>query len=339
MILEKELLRQALENDWIKVQKHPQGELYIYNYTPKAQFERVWNEVTLLCRGLILNDRGEVVARPFRKFFNREELDSAEVPNLPFEVYEKMDGSLGVMYWYDGKPYIATRGSFTGVQAAKANELLYGKYKNTISRLNPSNTYLFEIIYPENRIVVDYGDTEALVLLAVTDTRTGEEYALEDIGFPLPKRYDGIRDLEQIRNLNDNGKEGFVIRFSNNFRMKMKFKEYLRLHRILTQVSSVTIWEYLKEGKPLAELSDKVPDEFYRWMERTRDRLLNEYKEIEEICKTDFKVLESEKETALYFLTKAYPAVLFAMLKQRDYAPIIWKRIRPAFEKPFWIEK
>lgn len=56
---------------------------------------------------------------------------------------------------------------------------------------------------------------------------------------------------------------------------------------------------------------------------------------IENQCKQDFKVLDSVKETALYFQECAYPSVLFSMLKNRDYRPIIWKYIRPEFEKPF----
>lgn len=37
----------------------------MYNYTAKAQYDKLWNEVTLQCRGLILDGDGNVVARPF----------------------------------------------------------------------------------------------------------------------------------------------------------------------------------------------------------------------------------------------------------------------------------
>ncbi len=75
-----------------------------------------------------------------------------------FDVYEKMDGSLGILYWIDDKPFLATRGAFESEQAIKGTELLR-KHQN-LNKLNRNYTYLFEIIYPSNRIVVDYGAEE-----------------------------------------------------------------------------------------------------------------------------------------------------------------------------------
>ena len=86
-------LHQLIQQDYINVQKHPDADLYIYNYSAKAQYERMWNEWTLACRGLIMNGNHEVVARPFKKFFNLGEVENQWIPDEPFEVYEKMDGS------------------------------------------------------------------------------------------------------------------------------------------------------------------------------------------------------------------------------------------------------
>ncbi|RYZ20784.1 MAG: 2'-5' RNA ligase, partial [Sphingobacteriales bacterium] len=289
----------------------------------------------LACRGLILDAAHNIVARPFKKFFNLGEHKPEDIPALPFEVYEKMDGSLGILYWHNDRPYIATRGSFSSEQAKKANELLYRDYSHTFAQLDRSKTYLFEIIYPENRIVLDYGDEEKLVLLAVTDIQSGTSCPLPDIGFPLVTRYDGIQDLAAVQAMNDDAKEGFVIRFANDMRLKIKFSEYLRLHRIVTQISSVDIWEYMQSEHSFDEILDKVPDEFYQWVKRTRARLQEQYDAIESRCRADFKEVDSRKETAMYFMTCPYPAVLFAMLNRKRYAPIIWKMIRPKFEKPF----
>ncbi|WP_162903023.1 T4 RnlA family RNA ligase [Taibaiella koreensis] len=331
------LLQQAMEKGWIVSRKHPQDDLYIYNYTAQVQYERAWNEITLACRGLILDAAGNVVARPFPKFFNLGEQSDAVLPAGGFEVFEKMDGSLGILYWSKGEPYIATRGSFTSDQAQKANALLYDRYREAIPLLNPERTYLFEIIYPANRIVVDYGDQEALVLLAVIDTESGAEFPPEEIGFPVVKRYNGVKDLSLLKQLEDPGKEGFVIRFDNNYRLKVKFAEYQRLHWIITQISSIDIWEYLRDNRSFDELLEKVPDEFYQWVKQTRERLLLQYAGIEQQCRAEFKVLDTRKETALYFNTCSYPGLLFSMLNGQDYAGKIWRMLRPAFEKPFAI--
>lgn len=316
-------------------QNHPKADLFIYNYSPKAQYERVWNEVTLNCRGLIMDGAMNVVARPFQKFFNLGEHENQLIPNEPFEVYEKMDGSLGILYWHNNQPHIATRGSFTSDQSVKANVILHEKYGHVLPLLNPAKTYLFEIIYPENRIVVDYGSTEDLVLLSVVDIATGLEDTLPDVGFPIVKRYSGINDINQLQALEENNREGFVIRFAGGLRYKVKFKEYICIHRIITQVSNISIWEYLRAGNTLDELLDRVPDEFYSWVKKTNADLLSAYAEIENTALAEFKDLGDRKETALYFQQCSYPAILFSMLDKRDYSDAIWKMLRPTFSKPF----
>lgn len=336
--MEFERLNEMIFEQYIRVNKHPELDLFIYNYTPKAQYNRVWNEVTLASRGLIMDGDGKVVARPFPKFFNYGEMENQEIPTLPFEVFEKMDGSLGITYWVGDEVYLATRGSFNSDQAIKAMELLNSKYAAAKSNLEKGVTYLFEIIYPENRIVVDYGVEESLTLLAMIDTATGEELDLEPIGFPLVKKYDGLTDLDALKQIATSNKEGFVVKFENNFRVKIKFEEYVRLHRILTQVSSINIWEYLMSGESMEELLEHVPDEFYDWVKLTKNNLETAFREIEATAKSEFKTFPSRKETALYFMTCQYPKVLFAMLDERPYDEAIWRMIRPTFEKPFDLE-
>lgn len=330
-------LKQLIAGDYINVQKHPTADLYIYNYSPKAQYDRLWNEWTLACRGLIMNNLYEIIARPFQKFFNLEESENLILPDEAFEVYEKMDGSLGILYWVDSEPFIATRGSFTSEQAKFATELLYTKYADAIKYLDPTKTYLFEIIYPENRIVIDYGDEQKLVLLAIIDTKSGAEIPLSNVDgfFEIVKRYDGLNDLQQLKTLEENNREGFVVKFNNGYRLKVKFAEYVRIHQIVTRVSTVNIWEYLKEGQDLLPILERVPDEFYDWVKQTNAKLLNDFAQIEAEAKSEFKILATKKETALYYQTCKYPAILFKMMENRPYDHIIWKMIRPKFEKPF----
>ena len=70
-------------------QVHPTLPLTIWNYTEKVQYESAWDEITLMCRGLVTDNEGNVVARPFKKFFNIEE--NKHTPTDKFEVYDKMD--------------------------------------------------------------------------------------------------------------------------------------------------------------------------------------------------------------------------------------------------------
>lgn len=333
-MIDKELLQQMIDEKYVNVTKHPTADLYIYNYTAKAQYDKVWNEVTLQCRGLILDGEGNVVARPFRKFFNLEEHDPIEIPNLPFEVYEKLDGSMFLVVMYKNQLIYATRGSFVSEQAIKGKEIFKNKYAHLTSKIEKYKTYIFEVLYKENRIVCDYGELEDIILLSIIDNKTGGEI-IGNIGFPVVKKYDGINDYRKLKELEEDNKEGFVIKFSNNFRVKVKFDEYVRLHRILTGVSNIAIWEYLKDGNSLDELLDRVPDEFYDYVKRTKEDLEHDFQYIEYECVSNYKEFDTQKEAAEYIKEQKYPSILFNMYNDKKYDHLIWKLIRPTFQKPF----
>lgn len=338
MLINTDEIKKRIELGYIRSQSHDTAPLFIFNYTEKCQFERAWDEHTMMCRGLITDIDGRVVARPFTKFFNLEEHtgEDSKLPPIPledFEVTEKLDGSLGILYWIGNKPLIATRGSFNSDQAIKATNIFQTKYAEL--NFDKNKTYLFEIIYPENRIVVDYGGVEDLFLLSVIDIESGKDLPLPNIGVPLVKRFDGITDLKELTDKQEENKEGFVIRFSSGMRVKIKFEEYKRLHRLITGVNARSIWDLLRNNQPFDELLEKVPDEFYKWVEQTRDNLVTKYNKIENQAKSDFKDLGYRKENALYYQTCKYPSILFSMLDSKPYSEIIWKMLKPKFEVPF----
>ena len=336
-------VRRLVKEGFITARKHPTESLWIYNYTPKAQFEKMWTSETMQCRGLITDDGDRIIARPFSKFFNLEELDG-KIPLESFKVFEKADGSLGILYWIGDDPFIATRGSFESGQAQRANKILRRKYASSFSILDKRVTYLWEIVYPENRIVVDYGATEDLFFLAAFNTETGAEHDYEDVWlnqlgglWPRVRRYDGVRDLSEIRKFENDRDEGFVVRFESGLRVKIKFAEYMRLHKLLTQVSTKSIWESLRAGKPLNEILERVPDEFYKWVKRIKTDLEQRYATVEALAKAEFRDLGDRKENALYYtkMCNSSPSILFNMLDGKNYDQIIWKMLRPKFEKPF----
>jgi RNA ligase len=301
-MIDKNKLAQYIEEKWIISQVHPTLPLTIYNYSQSTQFERKWDEITLACRGLVLDENGTIVARPFKKFFNWEEIkDHPEFPAskfaMPYEVFDKEDGSLGIGFFYKGTFVVATRGSFTSDQAIRATTLLK-KYDLSAAANFSTMTFLFEIIYPENRIVVDYKGEEKLVMLGMVETSTGEEVSYdiakrvaEKMGMPFVKKWEEDLTFEKIKALNTENKEGVVVKFSWG-RMKIKFDDYVALHRILTNCSSYDIWENLMTfGELPKELFDKVPDEFFGWVRETRDRIMEDFQFIEAAARAEFKVV------------------------------------------------
>lgn len=325
-------LEKMIEDKYISVQKHPTEELYIYNYTQKAQYDKVWNEDTLSCRGLIMDGMGTVMARPFKKFFNLEEVEG-KIPSKDFIAWEKYDGSLGILYWIGELPHIATRGSFISDQAREATKILWETVQD-FSIFDRTKTYLFEIIYPENRIVVDYGDERKLVYLTTVDIETGEESFDNWLPFEKAKQYNiDLDNLEEREN-----SEGYVLQWKDGYRLKVKHKEYVRLHRLLTQITARSIWDLLKNKQDFDELLERVPDEFYKWVKEVKNRLENQYTELEENAKylLDLaKMKETRKEQAEIIKTAKYPRIVFSMLDNKDYSEVIWKILYPKHETPF----
>lgn len=336
-------LKKAVADKLVTERKHPTADLYIYNYTPLVQYSRAWNEITLNCRGLILDSAGNIVARPFRKFFNYEEYQNPGMPplplHLPYTVMDKMDGSLGILY-FDGNDYaIATRGSFESDQAIKATDILRTKYRDF--KPEHYNTYLFEIIYPGNRIVVDYGNTTDLILLDVLYDIDGSSMMPVDAPFPKVEVYGNELPLDKLGALNRGNSEGFVVKFEDGTRVKIKHAEYVRLHRLLTEVSSKSIWEILKNGEEITEILDRVPDEFYQWVRATEKGLRDNHAHMLAVAKTMVKDLGDleRKEVAMRIkgVDQPYPAIIFALLDGKDQvaSDVIWKYLKPAYEKPF----
>lgn len=363
-LFDLDFLDRQIKEGFVRQQIHPTENLAILNYTPKAQYSREWNGVTRQCRGLIFNTTyGSVVARPFPKFFNIGELSDDEIPQSPFRVFEKLDGSLGVLYPKRYSFGVATRGSFTSPQALWATHWMRN---NVLHSWNPvlTWTYLFEIIYPENRIVVDYADRSELVLLDVINTPDGRSIRHLENALKAPvrwpgaraKEYDGFDALETLLAADQPvNEEGYVLLFEPGYmRAKVKHDEYVRLHRIVTGVSTKTVWEYLSEDRDFAVLLDRVPDEFYDWLQRVREALTEQFDDIRQRCEIDFdetlaltgiEMTEDDggvgltpqfrKAFALRVKDHEYKDILFRMLDGKPYADAIWKRLRPFYEKPF----
>ncbi|RST07738.1 polynucleotide kinase [Streptomyces sp. WAC07149] len=260
-LLPAQELAEAIDAGHVTRKRHPELPLSIYTYTRTAQYEQVWNAVTTRCRGLVADDEtGAVVALPLPKFFNVGEHTSGRpyAPALPdeaFEVYDKVDGSLAVVFHYADHWRVASKGSFISSQAVWAQRLLDTR---DTSALVPGTTYLAEMLYPQNRIVVDYGDRRDLVLLAAFGPDGTEVPLAEAAGhwqgigsvvkvwpaMPL----DELLALADSNTLPGGGSaagtdaEGFVLRFASGVRAKAKLSEYVRLHKLLTGVNERDIW-------------------------------------------------------------------------------------------------
>lgn len=240
------------------------GDLLLFSYTHEAQYARRWNAYERASRGLVLDTvAGYVAARPFDKFFNWGE--GGRTTDAPLEyVVEKVDGSLIVAFWHEGRYRAATRGSFTSPQALWAQARI-----GYIPGYIPAAwTLLLEAVYPENRIVVDYGDRSELYLLGMRHRGDGRyapwefvRYVAGECGFRVPCVYDELDTVDGIRAALDGltaNEEGFVAVFHDGSRFKFKGAEYLRLHRLIAGLSPKSAVEAVRDGRVEA-VRDAVP--------------------------------------------------------------------------------
>lgn len=246
------------------IQTKRDGDLLLFSYTRAAQYARRWNAYERAARGLVLNmAAGSVAARPFDKFFNWGE--GGRTTDAPVEyVMEKMDGSLIVAFWHYGRYRAVTRGSFTSPQALWAQE----RIGHIPYHISAGWTLLLEAVYPENRIVVDYGDREELYLLGMRHRGDGRYAPLEfvryvagECGFRVPCVYDELDTVDGIRRALDGltgNEEGFVAVFHDGSRFKFKGEEYLRLHRLVAGLSLKSAVEAVRDGR-VEEVRAAVP--------------------------------------------------------------------------------
>lgn len=350
--LDEAKLCEHMNNHVVNAQHHHYAPLVIYNYGQKAQFENIWDDITCKCRGLIVNQStGDIVARPFQKFFNlghqgRPETAMENLPSQTPEVTKKLDGSLGILYKHGDLTAIATRGSFASDQAAWAS-MWY-------SRLLPKAVWpegwtpLFEIVYPDNRIVVKY-DWEGLVLLALVNNETGEEMDYgrleiygQTLGCPVVRRV--WNTVAQLREENISNEEGYVCTWHLGARpplkVKIKFLDYCRLHRLLTSISPKAIWEMLKDGQPFGELLVDTPSHYQEWVNYWKNGLQAEYGRIEQMAKAIYASCllpkngqdkDARKKLAEFFTLgdrKSVAGICFKMLDGQPYEEVIWKMVR-----------
>ena len=346
--IDKNEFEACIKVGYINVNYHPTEEgLRIICYTQTCNSDKYWNDTTKKCRGLIVDKDDNIIARPFAKFFNYEEHLTYE--NLPgadyidnmasdwgWEIYEKLDGSLGILYWIGDTPYIATKGSFTSDQALHATHILHTKYRDSWDKLLRTKTYLFEIIYPEDLHVVTYKDVDDIFLLAIISTENFFEYPVEimkDV-FPVVKKYH-LSNWKECRQLVDGtNREGFVIKIGP-LRVKMKYEEYWRLHYLKAGLSEKMIRKCLISGDmtPINEALTMFDEEHVIYYNNIIKKYTDKYAEITDKCVEEYRTdFETKKDAALYFKTCKYQHVLFAIYNGIDPSKITWNYVMRELE-------
>lgn len=320
-----------------RVNAREYGDLVIFNYTQEAQFGGDWNPFEIMSRGLIISQRtGEIVARGFDKFFNAGERGLYPTGYI-VTVTEKIDGSLGLLYRDNGEYKIATRGALDSDQAIWATNFLHDYYNLSVP---DELTLLFEIVYPENRVVVDYGDRQDLFLLAARNRFTGEYLPFTDVveladmnGLPLPKVYqfNSLDDMITMAGQIGPDQEGWVVEMSDGSRWKIKGEQYRELHRLITGLSFKWVLDAVAAGN-IQQALETIPDEFLGQAKQWIAEIEQRFTEVKAQCEQAFSCAPygvARKDYALWVMEHYKPlsSYLFAMLDGRSIEQMIYKSL------------
>lgn len=336
MLPTKATFDEYVKKGLVRSQKYK--DLTIYQYTEFTQFESLWSNCTLNARGIVFDDDGVLIQRCIPKFFNHDEPDGIKVEKLMHKeqigiVQEKLDGSL-IKITKDQKHglVITSKASFESDQAKMAKEIVDEDNYD----FKEGWTYHFELIHPDNQIVLNYGDERKLVLLAIIDNKTGKDIDIysHELRFEKPQLYE-LGVLPNVNVLNKNGlHEGVVVNYGS-YRLKYKTDEYIRLHRIVTEFTPKRVWESLSSGQRIDRMN--IPEEFIKWLNETENELLAKYNEL--LNKINQAVAETQnmtnKEIALSDdeAIKKMREYIFAVRSGKDIEAKIWKAIKPKGEK------
>lgn len=334
--MDQKAIAEQVDQGFIKAIPH--GPLTLFNYTQHAQFERHWTPETLACRGLVM--RGDqIVARPFRKFFNLEEHQGPLPAETP-ELATKHDGSLLIVF-FDGDNWRAcTRGSWQNPQIDAA----YRWLEDNAHKLDEQFTWLFELVAPWNRIVVNY-DAERMILIGMIEPGTGECVSYEELAEEAERR--GLEACEFVAQPLDavdlsrpfDNSEGYVARFSDGFRVKLKFDDYKRIHAMLSTASTKKVVEILASGK--REALENMPDEFMDWIRAEEARVMEHYTALEyeaQKLADRTKGCVTQKDKALIILEgeKHLHPIAFSIINGKDWQGAAWRRIADTIDNRLW---
>lgn len=212
-----------------------------------------WTQENKYARSVVMGSvTGDLLSAGFPKFVNLGENPANFPPPDDITdafIVEKMDGSLCIVDIIGGEINMRTRGthSYKTLENAKDFEVALAKHpliepwlKNHVTL-----TLLFEIVTPNNRIVIDYPEIDLYLIGAIrkVDYSIVPQTSLDNMAAEMvvkrPPYYtfnnlsDCIKTVKAIE-----GKEGVCMYMPNGEIFKIKGDQYLKLHYFKSNATS-----------------------------------------------------------------------------------------------------
>ena len=324
----------------IEVTRHDTLPLVILNYnqieSPKT------HSIVRECRGLVLNSEDySLIARAFPRFFNWGEV-ADEMPLFNWtncQTQEKVDGSLVLLYYFDGEWRANTRGSFaygTMLNTWQANyfklppdftwrdgimsALHINNFSELYGKLDVRLTYVLEFCSLWNKVVREYKEP---CMYLLTCFEGEEEIGARDCDLFRKLNEYQLRSADDIsRYVNDHPEstfEGCVVKDDGLRRWKIKNGRYLALHRMkgnngdnLYLPKNILPWILGNEGDEICTYFPEVTECYNTY----KTKVDSAYQQLEALWHQTH-MIENQKEFALSIVGKtSFTGVLFSIRKQ-----------------------
>lgn len=311
----------SLVNDLgIHATKHPKwSNLWHLKYD---QIGSPWgNPVVCECRALILDADKDwaVVAHPYNKFFNYGESYADIIDWSTARVYEKVDGTLIVMWHYQGTWNVSTSGTPDGGQFA---DLFWKQFENevdayAVTAMAENFTWMWEYTSPETRIVVPHTQT-SIILHGCRELDTDLEFdpsiVSDGMYWPLVKSFNlsSLEDVLAAANVLSPGEqEGFVVVDKDFHRIKIKSPLYVALHHLTGHITTRALLDVARKSEHLELLAyfpqlQQQVEEFVRRLDALCVRIQKTF--------DNLKDSQSRKIFAISAGQYSYSSILFGLL-------------------------
>ena len=250
----------SLNKDRDIMKKDLGDDIYSYNFKNSVFKRRKWTKNTCKARGLFIDTkRGCIVARSYDKFFNwgeRLETESKSLQDVfkfPVKGFRKYNGFLGILSYYRGEWFIASKSTNTGPFAGYFKDIvkryLTKELKAYIEKNNVS--LVFEVIDPINDPhIIKYDNSSVRLLDVIKNQFTFECLVYKDL-LKFGKAYDfEVKEVNYVFNTweelykfkkgqdktsrFDKSLEGWVFSDTTNFQVKYKTRYYKFWKRMRT---------------------------------------------------------------------------------------------------------
>ena len=274
-------------------------QLSIFNYRKGCKnIDKI--KPYLICRGLVIHvPTKRLVAIPMKGFCGYKHSDNILSNNDNVQATLKMDGSLIIVFIWEGRLHVTTRRRMNSEQALWAKDWLINNVD--IDLFKPNHTYMFECIYKNNRVVINYC-FDGLILLTVNKFNPNPNYCYDFIEFTYEERLNlaldlGVPTMYQFIGLVQSFidfkptfliNEGWVIRSNNGRRVKIVTDEYKKCSDITEEIHPLNIWKIIYR-RHLNEFIEKLPHYLYDELNTMVDAFKVRYEKTRIRLKTDIE--------------------------------------------------